>query len=91
MTYEVKFTEPCKSKAAKWLKAHHVYHKKFRDLLEELSLHPRTGTGKPEALRGGGGMVWSRRLTKKDRIIYEIHDNLVRVLVVGVGDHYDDL
>ncbi len=63
---------------------------KLGKLLEELMDHPRTGTGKPEPLKGNCSGQWSRRITKKHRLIYEIHDTEVVVLVLTAYGHYDD-
>lgn len=35
-------------------------------LISELYDHPRTGTGKPEPLKGGDGIAWSRVDTKSE-------------------------
>lgn len=59
-------------------------------LISELYDHPRTGTGKPEPLKGGGGALWSRRITKKHRLIYEIFESTVSVDVLSSYGHYDD-
>lgn len=64
--------------------------KKFLSLEEELREHPRTGTGKPEPLSGDHAGQWSRRITKKHRLVYEIHDQEVIVLVLTAYGHYDD-
>lgn len=61
---------------------------KIKQLLEELENHPRTGTGKPELLSRDLKGVWSRRINKKDRILYEIHDDIVVVLVLSMRGHY---
>ena len=53
-------------------------------------LHPRTGIGHPEPLIKGSGIRYSRHITAHDRIIYDIYDNVVTVLVIQVGGHYDD-
>lgn len=58
--------------------------------LEELRAHPKTGTGKPELLRGERAGQWSRRITKKHRLVYEIHEDQVIVLVLTAYGHYDD-
>ena len=63
---------------------------KAQSLLEELREHPKTGTGKPELLRGERAGQWSRRLTKKHRLVYEIHEDQVIVLVLTAYGHYDD-
>ncbi|MBP5717305.1 MAG: Txe/YoeB family addiction module toxin [Bacteroidales bacterium] len=59
-------------------------------LIAELYEHPRTGTGKPEPLSGDRSGQWSRRITKKHRLVYEIHDVEVIVLVLTAYGHYDD-
>ena len=33
---------------------------------------------------------YSRHITAHDRIIYDIYDEVVTVLVIQVGGHYDD-
>lgn len=63
---------------------------KLAKLLEELMDHPKTGTGKPEQLKGDRSGQWSRRITKKHRLVYEIYDDEVIVLVLTTYGHYDD-
>jgi len=63
--------------------------KKIDALLEELVLHPRTGTGHPEQLKGYENR-WSRRITQKHRLVYEIEEDVVVVLVISLYGHYDD-
>lgn len=63
---------------------------KVSHLLEEIKLHPTTGTGKPERLKGRLSNTWSRRLTKKDRIVYRIDGDKIIVYVLSVMGHYDD-
>ncbi|MBR1682417.1 MAG: Txe/YoeB family addiction module toxin [Bacteroidaceae bacterium] len=64
--------------------------KKALELIAELYDHPQTGTGKPEQLKGGSGTMWSRRITKKHRLIYEIFETEVYVDVLSAYGHYDD-
>lgn len=59
-------------------------------LIGELYDHPRTGTGKPEQLSSDRSGQWSRRITKKHKLIYEIHDTEVVVLVLTAYGHYGD-
>ena len=63
---------------------------KAQALIAELREHPRTGTGKPEPLSGDRTGQWSRRITKKHRLIYEIHDTEVIVLILTAYGHYAD-
>ena len=64
--------------------------KKVTQLLLELMDHPKTGTGHPEQLKGELNGRWSRRITQKHRLVYEIHDKQVLVLVLAAYGHYDD-
>ncbi len=64
--------------------------KKVTTLLLELSEHPRTGTGHPEQLKGDKAGLWSRRINKKHRLIYEIHETEVIVLILTAYGHYED-
>lgn len=63
---------------------------KAQRFLEEMKVHPKTGTGHPELLRGDRAGQWSRQITKKHRMVYEIHDMEVIVLVLTAYGHYDD-
>ena len=64
--------------------------KKARKLLAELQLHPKSGTGKPEALAGDRVGQWSRRISQKHRLIYEIEERVVKVDVLSSYGHYND-
>ena len=75
---------------AKWKKSNPLLHRKFLNIVLELIEHPKTGIGHPEPLIGGNNIRWSRHLSAHDRIIYDIYDDIVTVLVIQVGGHYDD-
>lgn len=64
--------------------------KKIVDLFDELRLHPTTGTGQVEQLKGELSELWSRRITKGERLIYGIDDGKVIVTVVSLKGHYGD-
>jgi toxin YoeB len=63
---------------------------KAQGLIEELREHPKTGTGHPEPLKGDRAGQWSRRISKKHRLIYEILETEVVVLVLTAYGHYED-
>ena len=88
--YTVSFVDKAKEDLAKLKKSEPAAFKKAINLLNEIALHPRTGTGKPEPLRGDRAGQWSRRITKKHRLVYEIHETEVVVLVLTAYGHYDD-
>ena len=90
MTYSVKLHEQAERDLIKLAKNEPKAFLKAQQLIEELSLYPRTGTGRPEQLKGELSGQWSRRITRKHRLIYEICDNEVLVLVLTAYGHYDD-
>lgn len=64
---------------------------KIAQLLSELSNNPRSGTGKPERLKGYTcHEMWSRRIDQKHRLVYEIKDDELIVIAVSTYGHYDD-
>jgi toxin YoeB len=57
-------------------------------LIAETVRNPRSGTGKPERLKHISGEVWSRRITEKDRLVYDIDGDMITI--VACRFHYDD-
>lgn len=50
------------------------------DLMEAVVREPFTGVGKPEPLKYETSGSWSRRLDKKHRIVYRVHDDRIEFL-----------
>ena len=90
MTYEVIIYEQAQMDLAMLAKSEPKAFAKAQRFIEELKSHPKTGTGKPEALKGDRNGQWSREITKKHRLIYEIHDTNVKVIVLTAYGHYGD-
>ncbi len=61
---------------------------KIEKILVELTIHPETGTGKPERLKHELSGYWSRRINQKDRMVYSIDRDIVTVEVVSAMGHY---
>lgn len=89
--YIVEIKEQAEKDLIRLLKNEPNAYKKALKLIGELYEHPMTGTGKPERLRGDRGGQWSRRITSKHRLIYEIHDMQVTIIVLTAYGHYDDI
>lgn len=64
--------------------------RKLSSLLEEISEHPRFGTGKPEQLKHYTEPTWSRRISGEHRLVYEIQEEMITVLVLSAYGHYND-
>ena len=80
--------------AEKDLKAHkkagnRANIKKLENIFKELSITPYEGTGKPEALKHELTGFWSRRINQKDRLIYQVSEQIVTVLVISAMGHYE--
>lgn len=90
MSYSITIAESAQKVLKKWKKSNPSLFQKTSNILEELIEHPRTGTGHPEALKGGNDITYSRHITAHDRIIYDILDDKVEVHVVDVEGHYND-
>ncbi len=90
MKFTVNFTEQSLKDSDLLEKDDPKAYKKFLSFLTELSEHPKTGTGHPEPLKGYPENRWSRRISKKHRLIYRIFDTEVVVLVISAYGHYND-
>ena len=60
--------------------------KKLLIILNELSEHPYRGTGKPEQLKYDLVDIWSRRINKEYRLVYEIVED--KILIHSARGHY---
>lgn len=90
MSYTITFANSAKKVLKKWKKSNPALFAKASTILQELMDHPRSGTGHPEALKGGNDITYSRHITAHDRIIYDIYDDRIEVDVLEVEGHYKD-
>lgn len=88
--YRLDYTKQAQEDIARLRRDEPAAHKKLVKLLGELMEHPRTGTGKPKQLSGERAGQWRRKISDKHRLVYEIHDTEVVVLVLSTWGHYDD-
>ena len=88
--YTINYTKRAQSDLVKLKRDEPASFKKVTKLLNELAEHPQTGTGHPEQLKGNRSNQWSRRITEKHRLVYEILDTEVVVLVLTAYGHYKD-
>ena len=59
---------------------------KIARILDELTVHPDKGTGKPEKLKFELSGYWSRRINKEHRLIYRYDDQ--KVYILSLKGHY---
>ena len=90
MMYTIEYSKEADKTLRKWKKSNPNLFKKATKILMDIMQNPRTGLGHPEALIGGNDVNYSRHITAHDRIIYDIYDNRVTVLIVQAEEHYND-
>lgn len=90
MQYSIEYTDQAQRDLARLLRDDPKAFRKVEALVHELAIHPMSGTGHPEPLKGDRSGQWSRRITKKHRLVYLVNDDVVTVLVLSSYGHYDD-
>lgn len=70
--YSISYSAEAEADLAKLKRNEPKSFEKAVKLLNEIVIHPKTGTGHPEPLKGKPENRWSRQITKKHRIVYRI-------------------
>lgn len=60
--------------------------RRIKRLLKDIDRNGYSGIGKPEPLSGDLAGYWSRRIDDKNRIVYKIEDETVKI--IQCGSHY---
>ena len=89
--YKIAISESAKKHLVEWKRSGKVSAiKKIERIFKELSENPFKGVGSPEQLKFNFANCWSRRINKKDRIIYQVDEDMVTVFVISARGHYSD-
>ena len=80
------FTEESWEDYLYWQKTDKKILKKINQLISAIKREPFDGIGKPEALKYHLEGCWSRRITDEHRLVYEIIDDMVKI--IGCRYHY---
>lgn len=88
--YRIIFTPQAKEDLLRLQKSEPKVFRKAERFIEELRVHPTTGTGHPEPLKGNRSGQWSREITKKHRMVYEVFETEIHVDVISAYGHYGD-
>ena len=88
--YAIEYSKQADKTLKKWKKSNPVLFKKATTVLLDIMQHPRSGIGHPEPLIGGGNVTYSRHITAHDRVVYDIYDERVTVLIIQTAEYYDD-
>jgi len=62
-----------------WASADRTILLKINTLLEDISLRPFVGLGKPEPLKHNWRGWWSRQITREHRLVYRVKDGRLEV------------
>lgn len=62
--------------------------KRIHKLLNDIDRNGYEGIGKPEPLSADLSGYWSRRIDDKNRIVYKIENDMIKI--VQCGSHYRD-
>jgi toxin YoeB len=85
---EIEFSPTAQKDLDHWKKSgNSSVQKKISELLKSIAATPFSGLGKPEALKHQYSGLWSRRITREHRLIYEVRDNLI--IVLSLKGHYE--
>lgn len=89
MSYEIEFSNSALEDIQRLKKSgEKAALKKLKDLLDELQENPYNGTGQIEQLKGNRSGQWSRRISGKHRLIYEVYEDTIKVVVLSTYGHY---
>lgn len=86
---EIDYTDDAKSDVLFWMKSgNKSIQKKIKTLFFSIQETPFSGIGKPEALKHRLSGLWSRRIDKEHRLVYEIDEELNIIIVHSLRGHY---
>ena len=88
--YKIEIAPNAIKEVDKLEKSESLAYKKLGKLIQELVEHPQTGTGHPEQLGRDRAGQWSRRITQKHRLTYQIIEESATVFILSCYGHYED-
>ena len=82
------WTEDAWNEFIYWTKQDKKILKRILTLLNDIDRNQYQGIGKPERLKGSLSEYWSRRIDDKNRIVYKIENDTIKI--IQCGSHYGD-
>ncbi|MCF8451420.1 MAG: Txe/YoeB family addiction module toxin [Taibaiella sp.] len=84
---EISITKKAKEDLTYWKKSGNIpVQQKISKLIESMLVSPYEGLGKPEPLKYELTGIWSRRIDKEHRLVYEVEEN--RIIILSLRGHY---
>lgn len=71
-----------------WQKEDKKILKRINNILKDIDRNGYDGIGMPERLSGELSAYWNRRIDDKNRIVYRIENDIIKI--VQCGSHYRD-
>jgi len=90
MTYKIEFSNEATDDLRHLSRSEPKCFEKAVRFINEISEHPRSGTGHPERLKHYEQETWSRQISKKHRLVYRIYEDVVTVMLISAYGHYED-
>ncbi|OQX20471.1 MAG: hypothetical protein BWK80_35695 [Desulfobacteraceae bacterium IS3] len=91
MNWKISILSKAEDDLAWFRKNNKACYIKCFDLIRELMVNPRYGTGKPEKLKFFDREVWSRRVSNEHRLVYVIYSEAEQVEIVSCRSHYNGI
>ncbi len=88
MNYAIELVEEAKDDMEFWLRNDKRTFKRIISLFENMQQTPYTGIGKPEPLCWELSDCYSRRIDRKNRIVYRVDDDKRVIYVRQLRHHY---
>jgi len=79
--------EKCVLELANWKKSDIKTYQKIQKLISAIETNPLGGIGKPEPLKYALSGLWSRRIDRKNRIVYAMEGD--DIFIVSCKGHYE--
>ena len=89
MTYKINILSNANKDLNWFRKNDKTSYIKLFDLIREIRIEPRDGTGKPECLKYFEQEVYSRRINQKDRLVYTIYEGNKEIDISSCPEHYE--
>lgn len=85
---EIEYTLRAHEDISHWKKSGNIkIQNKIFELLASIQNNPTTGIGKPEALKHQLSGLWSRRINREHRLIYQIKEEVI--YIISLRGHYN--
>lgn len=74
------FTDEAWEEYVYWQETNKSILKKINQLIQDVKRTPFSGLGKPEPLKYSLQGCWSRRIDSEHRLVYELEDNMIKII-----------